>query len=407
MKVRYSVLVRRLIQLFIVMHLCYFFILFGRTSLYATAGINKPRMMILYLLIALSVAVGMKYKGASSYFRLELVALILIWVRAFIGAVITGVSFDDFLVLVRPYTYPILAIPIIKLLVNKHWDFNKMLKYLVVITSIDTILRGINSVYEMVSGTLLWSNLVSGSLGYRNNIVRINPCGLDILVIPIAFYLYKKSKSFRSRVTWIGAIAINLLYTLFVWQARSAIMYKIAVLLVLYLGERVSDRKKLARIIILVAVCCFVINAGVVDFLTNMFSTSYTVYGGSNTARVYALTYFMNMYKSNFLFGTGLLSTENRYAAAIGRGMLEDLGFLYGCVQLGVFMIVYYLLVLGRGFTVYRNIKSENQEMAQLVLSLTLIIILFGINIDTFYMFAIALPFYISICEFAQIGSVC
>lgn len=96
--------------------------------------------------------------------------------------------------LIWPYLYLIIAIPLINLFSAHRWGPHKVAKFLVITTSVDTLVKAFMSFYESKTGVLLWPNLVYGEMGYRNGLYRINPSALSILVIPLSFWLISKSK---------------------------------------------------------------------------------------------------------------------------------------------------------------------------------------------------------------------
>lgn len=383
-----------MVALLILMNLCYFLIAFGWTSLFADSFVSKPRMMLFFLMIAIAIVCVPLYK--SKYMWVEISILALLWVRAIIGAIVSDMEWDDALLLLRSYLYPLLAFPIYSLLKDGGWNFKSFLKFLVVVITIDTLIRMIDSFAENLTGSLLWENLVSGEMGYRNDIYRINPSTFEVLVLPIIFYLFSKANTFKEKCKWIVCLAINLIYAIIIWQARSAIIYKIFLLVVLFYMQRIKKKTKIYRILIGVIIGFFCIPF-VLDFIGTFLSTN-SDFGSSTIARMNAIEYFMNIYIENPFFGVGLLPSEERYA--IGGGALADLGLIYGLVQLGIPMMIYYVVIFGRGIYVYQKLKETAQAEALLVLSLTISFILFNINIDTFYMFALSVPIYIAITEY-------
>ena len=383
-----------MVALLILMNLCYFLIAFGWTSLFADSFVSKPRMMLFFLMIAIAIVCVPLYK--SKYMWVEISILALLWVRAIIGAIVSDMEWDDALLLLRSYLYPLLAFPIYSLLKDGGWNFKSFLKFLVVVITIDTFVRMIDSFAENLTGSLLWENLVSGEMGYRNDIYRINPSTFDVLVLPIIFYFFSNANTFKEKFKWIVCLAINLIYAIIIWQARSAILYKIFLLVILFYMQKIKKRTKVFRILIGIVIGVFCIPF-VLDFFGTFLSTN-SDFGSSTIARMNAIEYFMNIYIENPLFGVGLLPSEEKYA--IGGGVLADLGLLYGLVQLGVPMMIYYVVIFGRGIYVYRKLKETAQKEALLILSLTISFILFNINIDTFYMFSFSVPIYIAITEY-------
>ncbi len=106
------------------------------------------------------------------------------------------------------------------------------------------------------------------------------------------------------------------------------------------------------------------------------------------------------MYLKEPFWGVGCLTTSERYA--LGGGMLEDTGFFYRLVQFGIPMILFYIYIFLRGIYVSIKVKRRNIADSLLCLSMTLLFIMFGVNMDPFYAFALALPFYVSFVEYVR-----
>ena len=400
MKVKVSSLIIGLIEVLVLMHLCYFNIAFGSTKLFADSFVPKPRVLLYILMMFVTVALSIPYwrKKTVSFIFAEFAILLIPVTYAFVqklGA--DGVQFMDVVALIRKYIYPILAIPMIALLRCQRYDTIKMSKFIVIATTIDTIVRAIDSFVEMLTGSLPWPNLVNGSMGYRNGIYRINPAGLDILVIPMAFYLLFFAIKRREKIKWWMCIAINVAYAYIIWQARSAIIYKTALVVICILVSRKIDKKKLIMIVIGICVAVVFLSSPVADALFDSFAITNTETGGSTFYRLNAISYFTQLYKQSRFWGIGLLNVTEGMAE--GGGVLADVGLLYSVIQLGVLMAVFYIVMFSRGFFIAKKIRWSAPENAMLTLSMTVSYILFNFNIDTFYLFNISVPFYLAIIE--------
>ena len=82
--------------------------------------------------------------------------------------------------------------------------------------------------------------------------------------------------------------------------------------------------------------------------------------------------------------------------------MLEDTGFFYGLVQLGIPIVLFYIIIFARGIYISIKLRRKNITDSLLCLSMTLLFIMFGVNMDPFYAFALALPFYVSFVEYVR-----
>ena len=116
--------------------------------------------------------------------------------------------------------------------------------------------------------------------------------------------------------------------------------------------------------------------------------------------------YYGAMYLKSPFWGVGCLATSERYAPGVAGGMLEDTGFFYGVVQLGVPIILFYIVIFFRGIYISIKLRRKNIADSRLCLSMTLLFVMFGINMDPFYAFALALPFYVSFVEYVRWNNV-
>ena len=235
-------------------------------------------------------------------------------------------------------------------------------------------------------------------MGYRNGLYRINPSALSILVVPLSFWLIARSNKRREKAIYIITMIIDILYAYIVWQARSALMYKTIIVILMLFMQKTNDQKKIIRFFVLLTGIVIFINTPIFSNFISSFSASDSTYGGSTVARLNAIAYFMGRYSQHPILGIGCLQTVDRYA--VGGGMLEDMGFLYGLVQLGIPMVIFYLVIFIRGIYVSIKLKRKSNNDSILCIALTVLFIMFGINMDTFYAFAIAVPFYLAFIEF-------
>ena len=247
MKIKYSSITKFLICILVLMHLCFFLIPLSGTAMFSTSYIPKTRMLLFLVLVVFSVLFSMVYtcSDANRVAKFEMLLLSVCWARAIVGALQTGNAWDDTLAMVWPYLYMIIAIPLINIFCANEWKPEKAAKFLVIATSIDTLIKAFMSFYESKTGVMLWPNLVSGEMGYRNGLYRINPSALSILVIPLSFWLISKATSKREKLTYIITILIDILYAYIIWQARSALLYKTIIIIMMLFLQQTNDKKKI------------------------------------------------------------------------------------------------------------------------------------------------------------------
>lgn len=404
MKIKYSSITKFLICILVLMHLCFFLIPLSGTAMFSTSYIPKIRMFLFLVMVIMAMIFSIVYScpSANGVIKFEVALLGICWARAIVGASQLGTAWDDTLSMIWPYLYTLIAIPLINLFCAGKWKAQKAAKFLVIVTSIDTLAKAFMSFYESKTGVILWPNLVDGEMGYRNGLYRINPSALSILVIPLSFWLISKAKSKREKLTYVITILIDIFYAYIIWQARSALLYKTIIIIMLIFLHQTNDKKKVVIAFIMMIGAIVLINTPVFNTFVDSFSKSNETYGNSTIARVNAYAYYGAMYLKSPFWGVGCLATSERYAPGVAGGMLEDTGFFYGVVQLGVPIILFYIAVFFRGIYISIKLRKMNIADSLLCLSMTLLFVMFGVNMDPFYAFALALPFYVSFVEYVR-----
>ncbi len=400
MRITSSKITKYLIILVVLLHLGILLIPLARIEIFASSYINKTRTLLFVLTMLTAVAAGSvrKMKSQSYFIYVEIGLLAICWIRAFIGDFASGLKWDDTLEKLLPYLYPIMALPLLNLFCTKGWKKESCALFLIVVSTIDSLLKAFMSFYESVSGKILWPNIVVGSMGYRNGLFRINPTPLSILVIPLAFWLFTKTDRRWMKIVCILTIGVDLIYAYVIWQARSALLYKTILLVALFIFQRTTDKKRVIRYLILITAVIIIINLPFFNNFLDSFSESNAEYGGNTTYRKYALEYYVQLFFQKPFWGVGLLDYTQR-RSPLG-GTLEDVGLIYSIVQLGIPMLAFYLTMFSRSIYVALIKLRNHHEERLLLLSVTLLYILFGINIDTFYMYGLTVPFYIAFVEY-------
>lgn len=404
MKIKYSSITKFLILILVLMHLCFFLIPLSGTTMFSTSYITKPRMFLFLAIVSMAVILSIIYtrSDANKFIKYEIFFLGISVVRAIVGALQSGTAWDDVVGLIWPYLYLIIAIPLINLFSAHKWEPHEVAKFLVITTSIDTLVKAFMSFYESKTGVLLWPNLVYGEMGYRNGLYRINPSALSILVIPLSFWLISKSKTRKEKLFYFITILIDILYAYIIWQARSALLYKTIIILMVFFLQQTNDKKKVVTAFILMIGAVVLINTPVFNSYIDSFSANNAMYRGSSLARKNAYAYYGATYLKSPFWGVGCLPTSERYAPGVKGGMLEDTGFFYGLVQLGIPIVLFYIIIFARGIYISIKLRRKNITDSLLCLSMTLLFIMFGVNMDPFYAFALAFPFYVSFVEYVR-----
>ena len=286
--------------------------------------------------------------------------------------------------------------------------FEKFLNLIVNVTILSIIIRTIISVTQKFTGVIIFSEIATeyAAEGWiRNGWLRVNPPAFSVIIIPILMYLYFESDE-KKRKKYLIYVAYVIFYSIVINGARSVTIYQIIELIFIILYKRKSTKKKMFLFACIATSCiCFINSSG-----GNNFINSFLIGGdaGSTTGRVEALAYYTSMIRQHFWTGTGFLSfAERQFTGKVGYivATLGDIGILYSFVQVGVTIIVFYLLYIVRSIYVGQKIKNRDKDsnLYLLVYGNMLAVILTIINIDMFFgIYLLAVPFCIAIVEYAS-----
>ena len=124
--------------------------------------------------------------------------------------------------------------------------------------------------------------------------------------MPLSFWLISRVDKKREKVVYMIAMVVDVLYAYIVWQARSALLYKTIIIILMIFMYKTNDRKKIIKgFFLLIGIIIFVNLPIFADFVSS-FSASDSTYGGSTTARLNAIAYFMGRYVQHGVYQKGL-----------------------------------------------------------------------------------------------------
>lgn len=361
--------------------------------------------------IILCVIYLIKYRPRYDMIYLYLLLVFIVLVIGIRTSVMAGKNIYSYDVRmpIYKYSYVFLAFPIYKLLYNKVWKFSEFLNLIVKITMLSMLIRTSISLVQKFTGIVLFPTLAMeyATEGWiRNGWLRVNPPAFSVIIIPILMYLCYEEKVKKKKKKYIFYIVFSLIYSFLIHGARSVTVYQIIELVFIILCKKKSTKKQMCLFIFIALGCISFINSSI----GNDFINSFFVGGdaGSTTGRIEALAYYTSMISQHFWIGTGFLSfAERQFTGKVGYivATLSDMGILYSFVQVGVTVIVFYLLYIVRSIYVGKIIKNRDMDsnLYLLVYGNVLAIILTIINIDMFFgIYLLAVPFCIAIVEYAS-----
>lgn len=399
MKIKISTIEKSLIVILLMMQLGYFKLFPGIFQLFAYSFNPKPLQLVYFVFVLVIVVLGFKWlRNTSKIFWVEIICCILPAAVNFFIEVNNGMKMGDLLGYILPFWYVLMAIPLFGLLQSGQWEFDKMIKMLIILTVGSLLIRMLIVLYYSISGVILFPNIALESAAKnwtRNGRIRVNPSVMSLLLIPISYYWILRYP--KKRLLGIIGIVVGLIYPMYVTQARSMMLYGVITVVVMYLFQNVSEKSRLLRYFFIIVIFVLILNTKQFNSFLDSFLTSNETTGGSTSYRLSALAYYGGMFLKNPVWGNGF--TRTVYSGQVIIGHITDIGIVGALYRVGIFIAVFYLIIIGSGLK--QIFKNKSSEIQLLILGCSIAVLLTEINIDCFVgLYAFSMPFVIAMIEY-------
>lgn len=378
---------------------------------------NPPWLCVLYVLAMGAVFVLVLYPRRTSakdwaaghrFLLAQLLVLLLAIISVDIVTMVRGqLRLSNIITHNLDYFYAFLVVPILILLEEKKWIFKQMLDVIMAVTLCSGIMRMLVSLYWNNTGIeIMCITRESAFEGWiRNDRLRVTaPCFL-LLCIPVAAFMFFKTKSLFYRLFYTIVEGFCLFYCYYIWQSRAAMLYGAVCIAAMILFIPADAKKMRLRIELCVLAAEIILAIGGLRIIMGLFSTEESSkYFMENKGHFNVYDCFIRKYFAHPVLGDGLTETLAEWFPN-GRALwLCDGGFLYSIVPMGILMIVFFLMVFSRGIYVYFKYLRVS-EYALLAFGCTVLILVTGISMDPFFTpTAFMVPFYLAIVEYSARG---
>lgn len=258
--------------------------------------------------------------------------------------------------------YFVLAFPmLIQMVVDG--SYRKMLDSLMVLAVVCAAAMLLQSVFYSMTGDILFSAMTNTSgadVSIRDFGIRFSPPGglmsFSAIYSVVCTVFAKTGKRDRTIYSICSLMLISAI--VFVYQTR---MEDIALIGSLLLGiviciESGKLSKGLKRLLVALLVVT-VLGMGFLDSFIATFSSTDTVYSGSTSLRLYAYSYYIEMFLRYPLFGFGSLPSTSSILHGNGAAYISDVGVIGLSAQWGLLFVALYVAFFWRLVSVYRNTR--------------------------------------------------
>ena len=214
--------------------------------------------------------------------------------------------------------------------------------------------------------------------------LRISLSWFGNFMIIYNFYMFyrDKQKSSSGVMIHVFLFVLGLISCLFVERVRGVTWVITLCIIYIALSNRNTTRGLWKKIVAIITVAIGVFGTDIVsNFISSM--SLYAERGYSTAARLYAIEYYWNVFKSNPLFGFGLADGSIYYSLVHGNGnaSISDVGIFGQMAKYGIFVIPMYVYPLVRAIVkIYKIRNSKVIKDFPLYFSLTLYILFTSIT---------------------------
>jgi len=239
----------------------------------------------------------------------------------------------------------------------------------------------------------------SDGANMREGRLRIGLGSLGNFMILYNFFNFVKD---RKKHFCLANFMLGLILAIFIQQTRVMTITLFCCLAAILSTENNSIRKLLKSLLFALFSTILLVRSNYLAKLIGTFSS--IDYAGSVSARIYAVEYFLEVFRNNPLFGFGFVSGEDNYRITngpYGLAYANDVGFIGQMAILGIFAFVIYAPLLIRIVQIVIQLFKYHDEETALMLSYLIYIFLTSGTLIILDAGRIALlPFVLALFEF-------
>ncbi len=315
----------------------------------------------------------------------------------------------DLFTVAHRFSVILLVYPIVYIFICDGGD-QKFTKYIVILLCGSLLIRVLSWYLYNFQGAILFKNLVFefNNTWTRAGLHRIMDTSFGGLGAILAGYYFISEKHAKKRLVYGLCLALSIFFSVFVYASRAQLISILFSVFIMYVAKKELYRDRfLMKWTIVLVILFLVFGTGYIQNLIGSFSASNSQFGKSTTTRIRTFEYYYSLWKSNKLFGIGLLSINvdrlnNILRGPSGSAWFEDLGILGFVMNLGLLGAAIFLIITVRFVKItYRCLCLKNGK-SMLLLSLTAYFLTSSVLSQCIFdeMRIFSLPFYLSIFEY-------
>lgn len=306
------------------------------------------------------------------------------------------------------YYYIILAVPVFYMLYYKKIKLEQLIDIIIFFTVLSYILRTfISAYYGLFHERILFGISIESATDnwFRNGRLRINPPCFGNIIITLSLYRYFATKG-KKKIYYVFVIIFALYYSAFIHCSRALVIYQLAEILLILLIKRKSQIERAVLFCFFsISTVAFIVSGAVTKIFVMFTTTNLSeTFGYSNASRALTYKYYFKIFLDNFYLGKGfLIKNELLFQAGAIAGDLSDVGILRTLLQMGIGMLVFYIIFVLRGLSAGMKAlkRKTSNNLHILAWGIVFSIMITGVNIDCFYpIYAFSIPFALAIIEY-------
>lgn len=295
----------------------------------------------------------------SKFLNRMILTMLLLWVMELFYTWITNGNtfmgaFTDF---AQWHLKILFVYPMVYLM--KRFGINKILRYIVAVQIVFVVIQsGVAVVYNLTH-TMLVAGMFKSDAWVRSGLIRMSSSPLTCFAALYFFSMFLNERRMIRRVRYLLYTFLLFLFFVFVNAGRSQYFAVVAALVMMYMIYRKSSVKQIGAVITLLVIGYAVINS---SFFANIVTGLIEDYNdGTISYRLELMEWFSNEYGFFSILGLGYIGTSIRVGTMSFNFI--DYGLLGDYLQFGFVSVLYFTLLVARGFSVQKDIINPQYRI--------------------------------------------
>lgn len=328
-------------------------------------------IILLFFWCRFSYGIVRRISGIFRFLDRFVLVMMLLWVVEIVVTVLTDrntffLAFSDFL---QWHMKILFAYPLCYLM--NEYGVKKIIKHIVIIQIIFILIQTLVALVYNINGSVLIDGMIRSETWVRNGYIRMSSSPFTCFITVWFFIRFLSEKKVRNKIKYIVAITLLFVFMYLVNGGRAQYFAVAVAIVMTYMINRRSTVKQFAAVAICFLGMYIFFSSSVYDNIVATLIDDYTRGNGTIQRRMDLLNWFDNTYGFTTILGLGYVGSSIQVGywtfAFIDYGLFGDY------FQFGIVSLIYFVVLVLRGFLVGRGLRIQENKLISYGMSIYLI----------------------------------